>query len=111
MPNTTVPAAAPGLPSINRRTFLRGAAPAAAFAVAAAPASAAVTPEERARRAWAEFSDAMRDLVADGEGWMIVAGDRTASPDGAYMTLTRTHRFADPQYPSVTLEGLETINL
>lgn len=66
---------------------------------------------DRARLAWLEFSEAMRELVADGTGWMIVAGDRITIPDGAYMNLTRTHQFADPGYPNLTLEGLETISL
>lgn len=87
MPNTTVPAAAPGLPLV--------------------PADAT----DRARRAWLEFSQAMRELVANGEGWMIVAGDRTATPGGAYMTLTRVHRFADPRHPRLATEEMETIAL
>lgn len=87
MPNPIVPAAAPGLPLVT----------------------AAAT--NRARRAWLEFSDAMRELVADGEGWMIVAGDRTATPDGAYMTLTRLHRIADPERPGLVTDEMETVSL
>lgn len=71
MPNTTVPAAATGLPEINRRSFLlqsatAGAAisaPTAAHALAAAPSI-----EERVADAVRELEDALRAYMEGREG-------------------------------------------
>ncbi len=112
MSNTTVPAAAPGLPSItavDRRTFLRGVAPAAALAVAAAPVSAAVSPEEQARHAWQEFSAAMRALTVDADGWTITASENRQR--GNRMELRRVEMCVDPLFPNLRVENHRKIEL
>jgi hypothetical protein len=62
-----------------RRGFLRTliTAPAAALATHRLILPGEISPEERARRAWAEFSAAMREMTAGDDGWVILgAGER-----------------------------------
>ncbi|WP_457797439.1 hypothetical protein [Methylocystis sp. S23] len=62
-----------------RRGFLRTliTAPAAALATHRLILPGETSPKERARRAWAEFSAAMREMTAGDDGWVILgAGER-----------------------------------
>ncbi len=116
MPNTLVPAAATGLPSISRRVFLRGAASAGAVAgVAAAPAvssacaqAVAVAPSdaERLETILAELKAVLRRLhpaVTD------VSAGYWPQPDGTFrLRIGCTRRCAEwsgPGLYSVSLDG------
>ncbi len=96
----------------SRRTFLIAAAPAAALAVSTASAHSSASAEERARRAWQQFSAAMRELTTEADGWVIVgAGERRGS--GAWLNLSRIdyEHDSNPCLPSLVVERHRKIKL
>ena len=97
-----------------RRGFLRSLimAPAAALATHKLILPGETTPEERARRAWADFCAAMREISADADGWKIIAaGEFRASehmPASAkpWLDLRTVHfeNAKDPRCPELIVE-------
>jgi len=66
-----------------RRGFLRSLvmAPVAALATHRLILPGEVSQEDRARRAWAEFSAAMTAITANESGWMVIGGERRPFQD------------------------------
>ena len=95
-----------------RRGFLRSLvmAPVAALATHRLILPGEASPEERARRAWREFSDAMSEITAQDYGWKILAGERKPfrdlRNDGAWMNLRAIVYVpaGEPLYPSHIVE-------
>lgn len=95
-----------------RRGFLRSLvmAPFAALATHKLILPGQDSPEDRARRAWAEFSAAMREITAGEHGWLIVgAGERKPfrhTQGGAFLNL-RAIRYevgSEPHIPAMIVE-------
>ncbi len=61
-----------------RRGFLRSliAAPVAALATHRLILPGHDFPQERARRAWREFSAAMNEITAEDHGWVLMGGEK-----------------------------------
>jgi hypothetical protein len=84
-----------------RRGFLRSLvmAPAAALATHRLILPNEDPPEDRARRAWADFSAAMREMTVDADGWRIVgAGEYKPfrhMPAEAWLNIQTKHFIAD----------------
>lgn len=118
MPNTLVPAAATGLPEVNRRVFLRGMGSAGAVAgVAAAPAVAHaidagrlpaenLEPADHLQAALAELKAALRRLHPEVTE---VSANYWPQPDGTFrMHVACTRRFvawSGPGFYSVSMDG------
>ena len=101
----------------GRRGFLRGLilAPAAAVATHRLILPNEATPAERARRAWADFSAAMREMTAENHGWIVAgAGERKAFrdlPASAWLDARAIEYVADtePRAPRLIVERFHQI--
>jgi hypothetical protein len=95
-----------------RRGFLRSLilAPAAALATHRLILPGETTPEERARRAWSEFSAAMREISVGADGWKILgAGDVKPLHElqaASWLSLALVHyeNANDPRCPKLIIE-------
>ncbi|MEK4033710.1 hypothetical protein WOC76_15505 [Methylocystis sp. IM3] len=95
-----------------RRGFLRSLvmAPAAALATHRLILPNKDSPEDRARRAWADFSAAMREMTADAKGWRISGAGEVKPfrdrPAMAWLNVHTTHYIADldPRTPRGIIE-------
>lgn len=83
MPNSTDLAAAQGLPKISRRKALGFLAAASVPPTAAVAEAAETTARERADHHWKAFVEAMNELTADFDGWIIHGGAKFSAKKGA----------------------------